>query len=189
MRTIVPRGARLIPEHARRVFTGIMYDVYHWPQKMYDGKEATFEMLKRVDSVKVVAIKDDKLVLVEERQPTHTRAYAMPGGRHDVESETELACAQRELKEETGMIFKSWKLLTVVQPSDEMEWFIYIFLATDFDHQEQRRLDSGEDIIVRHLTYEEVRKIVPSRSSLAALASVLEQAGSVDGLRDLPAYS
>lgn len=33
MRTVIPRNAKLVPPEAKRVFKGIIYDVYHWQQK------------------------------------------------------------------------------------------------------------------------------------------------------------
>src|SRR5215467_9321922 len=43
MKKLVPEHAILIPEHAERVFQGKIFDVYQWPQKLYDGSTATFE--------------------------------------------------------------------------------------------------------------------------------------------------
>ncbi len=36
-----------------------------------------------------------------------------PGGRVDAEDESELEAAKRELREETGLVFKNWKLVEV----------------------------------------------------------------------------
>jgi len=44
MRNIIPKNARLVPEEAKLVFKGIIYDVYQWEQKMFDGTFSTFEM-------------------------------------------------------------------------------------------------------------------------------------------------
>ena len=48
---VLPKGARLIPPEADRVFRGEIYEVYQWPQKMPDGSVETFEMLRRPDTV------------------------------------------------------------------------------------------------------------------------------------------
>src|SRR5438105_1960514 len=110
MRTIIPADARLIPKQAKKVFTGQIYNVYHWEQPLFDGTTATFEMLGRPDTIQVLAIKDHQLVVLNEEQPNSGRAfYGLPGGRHDVPEETELDAAKREMLEETGMTFKTWK--------------------------------------------------------------------------------
>ena len=69
MRTVVPVNVDLLPAQAQRVFKGVIFDVYQWQQEMFDGTTETFEMLKRPDTVEVIAIKDDKLVVVHEQQP------------------------------------------------------------------------------------------------------------------------
>lgn len=189
MRTIVPKDARLIPPEATRVFKGVIYDIYHWPQKMFDGSTATFEMLKRKDTVKVLAVKNDKLVFLEEQQPSYGKpTWVMPGGRHDVEEETELQCAQRELHEETGMVFNSWKLITARQPLDEMDYVVYIFLATDFARQDEAHIDGGERITVHELPFDDAAKIEPGHPSLNLAIDLLREVGSLEGLLALPEY-
>lgn len=51
---IVPTDAILIPDSARRVFKGIIYDVYHWQQELHDGSATTFEMLRRTDTMSAI---------------------------------------------------------------------------------------------------------------------------------------
>ncbi|HEX7259978.1 MAG TPA: NUDIX hydrolase, partial [Candidatus Saccharimonadia bacterium] len=105
MREVIPPNAKLLPPNANRVFKGQIYDVYQWEQELFDGSTGTFEMLKRPDTVKVLAVKDGKIVVLEEEQPYHGTFFDVPGGRHDDASETELQAMQRELREETGMSF------------------------------------------------------------------------------------
>lgn len=190
MRTIFPHGphVRLIPKEAKRVFKGIMYDVYHWPQKLYDGSTATFEMLWRQDSVKVIAIKDGKIIVLDEEQPGIPRNLALPGGRHDIESETELECAKREVKEETGLTFKNWKLIDVKQLSIEIDWCLYIYVASEPLEQQDVHLDAGEDITMHTLTYDEVTRLDPSYRTFAHAIELIKKAGSIDGLLALPEY-
>jgi hypothetical protein len=61
VRAVVPKNAKVIPKQAQRVFKGQIFDVYQWPQKLFDGSTQTFEMLKRPDTLTVLAIKNDKL--------------------------------------------------------------------------------------------------------------------------------
>lgn len=190
MRTIFPHGpnVRFIPKEAKRVFKGIMYDVYHWPQKLYDGSTATFEMLWRQDSVKVIAIKDGKIIVLDEEQPGIPRNLALPGGRHDVEHETELECAQREVKEETGLTFKNWKLIDAKQLSIEIDWCLYLFVASEPIEQYEVHRDAGEKMSVHSMTYEEVINIDASYRTLAHAIELIRQAGSIDGILALPEY-
>jgi 8-oxo-dGTP pyrophosphatase MutT (NUDIX family) len=150
----------LIPKNAKRVFQGVIYDVYQWPQKMFDGSIETFEMLKRPDTVIVFAIKDDKLVILRQQQPHTTEFYGLPCGRHDDSDETELEAAKRELLEETGMTFRNWRLVWATQPVSKIDWCLYWFLATDFIDQTEQTLDAGEKISIQEMALDEVRGLI-----------------------------
>lgn len=46
-------------------------------------------MLKRPDTVKTIAVKDDQIAVLEQEQPGRTPFVSLPGGRHDIENENE----------------------------------------------------------------------------------------------------
>jgi 8-oxo-dGTP pyrophosphatase MutT (NUDIX family) len=189
MRTILPAKHRLVPKHAKKVFTGNIFDVYQWEQELFDGSKATFEMLKRPDTIQVLAVKDHKLVLLREEQPSMGPAYySLPGGRHDVEAETELDAAKRELREETGMIFSDWRLIEIEQPHTKIDWFIYYFLASGYESQGDVHLDPGEKIEVLEADYDEILKLGRNEDLHHLPVRLLEQAKSIDGLTKLPQY-
>jgi ADP-ribose pyrophosphatase len=189
MRNVIPHNAHLIPKEAKRVFKGIIFDVYQWQQKMYDGSTRTFEMLRRPDTIKVLGIKDGKIIILDEEQPHYGREYTLPGGRNDVEGEDELACAKREMLEETGMTFKTWKLIDAYQRQHKIETFIYIFLATDFVTQGKSQVDGGEDITVKLVSFEECLAHSKSDEGAYLPRDLLEKAGSIEGLLRLPEYT
>ncbi len=163
MKKIVPVSAILVPDSATRVFSGQIFDVYQWPQEMFDGSIKTFEMLRRPDTVQSIAVKDNKLVLIEDQQPGRPLQIHIPGDRADESDASWLHAAKRELREETGMIFKSWRHLTADQPAAKIEWFTPIFLATDFEVQEDQELDKdGERIKVRLEDFKTVRDLTLS---------------------------
>lgn len=186
MKRILPKSAVLVPEHAERVFKGQIYDVYQWQQEMFDGSFETFEMLKRPDTLDVIAVKDDKIVILEEEQPGLPPFYGLPGGRHDVAGETEVQAAQRELLEETGMIFREWCLLEVAQPQRKIERFMYIFLATGFESREEPQLDPGEKMSVTLREFDEVLALADNPKTRFLPKELLQKAGSLQGLLDLP---
>lgn len=187
MRTVVPVNADLMPGKAKKVFEGVIFDVYQWPQEMFDGSIETFEMLKRPDTVEVIAIKDGKLVVVHEQQPGTKEFYDIPAGRHDVDSETELRAAQRELLEETGLSFKNWKLVAVSHPAHKIDWLVYTFVATDFEEQVTPKMDVGEKIQVEYLTLEEFKSL-GVKQRLRYYSDILKQADSLESLMALPEF-
>ena len=99
MKKIVPSGTNLIPSNAERVFEGKIFDVYQWRQEMFDGSFATYENLRRPDTVLVIAIDDGKIIINDSNQPHRGRKYELPGGRVDAKDESILAAAKREMLE------------------------------------------------------------------------------------------
>lgn len=188
MRTIIPNNAKLIPENAKRVFKGQIFDVYQWQQKMFDGTTETFEMLKRPDTIKIIAIKDKKIVITDEQQPDHKSFLDLPGGRHDVDSETELDAAKREVLEETGMAFKSWKLVKVEQPHTKIDWFVYLFVATDFESQQDQKLDAGEKIEVKSMSFDEVKELLGNPKARYLPKELIESCQNIEDLINTSEY-
>jgi ADP-ribose pyrophosphatase len=188
MRTVIPPAAHPIPAAAQRVFQGKIFAVYQWPQTLFDGTTATFEMLKRPDTVVVLPIKDEKLVVIKERQPgSGPAAYGLPGGRHDVEAETELEAAQREVREETGLGFKSWKLLQVWQPHTKIDWLVYLFVAYDYSDQVPQVLDAGEEVTVELVDLEQARALA-DQGGTDMPKDLLHQVQALSELPMLPQY-
>lgn len=186
MRRYIPPTAKQIPKQAECKFRGEIFDVYQWPQEMFDGSMATFEMLKRDDTVTVVAVKDDRVIITYQTQPNQDWFYDFPGGRHDHEDEDELAAAKRELREETGMVFRDWKLVEVKQPFAKIDWLIYTFVAMDFEKQVAQKLDAGEKIEVLELTLEELREYAKKPNAKHIMPKFLQGIKSLDELRKLP---
>src|SRR5690349_4645364 len=123
----VPEHSILVPADATRVFSGIMFSVYQWPQRMYDGTTKTFEMAKTFDYVQIVAVKDGKVGIIRDEQPYRGMHVHFPGGRADHHGESLLDAAKREMREETGLSFKNWRMVAVYQPSPIAEQFAVWF--------------------------------------------------------------
>lgn len=187
MKKVVPVNAHLIPDGAEQVFRGTIFDVYHWQQQMFDGSFETFEMLKRVDTLKVLAVVDGKLVILEEEQPKFGTFIDIPGGRHDHEQETNLDAAKREMVEETGMTFGRWRLIDVEQPMGKAEWFCYLYLAYDLESQVDSVLDAGEKISVNMMSIDEYRELRKD-PKLRWWPEILDEVGSIEELLNLPEY-
>lgn len=190
MKKIIPAEAVLIPDHAERVFKGVIFDVYQWPQEMFDGSEATFEMLKRPDTVSSICVVDGKVLVLNEEQPNLGKRRNFPGGRVDPTDKSIVAATQREVLEETGYSFKNWRVIKVWQPHGKFEWFIYLVLAWDGEKHAEPHLDAGEKIIVEQLPFEELKHLVMTRAGyLSEALEIFENLNSLDELLALPEFT
>lgn len=174
-----------IPADAERVFQGIFFDIYHWQQELFNGKFTTFEMAKKLDAVSVLAIKHDKIIMLHEEQPRRKPFWATPGGHMERYDSSPLVAAQRELLEETGMTFKTWRLVAIEYIGNtKLEWNAFRFVATDFVSQVEARPEAGERIVVHELDYETARN--HSIENPFASQSVFARTHSLEDILRLP---
>jgi ADP-ribose pyrophosphatase len=188
MKKVITENAILVPENATKLFSGVIFDVYQWEQELFDGSHTTFEMLKRTDTVSTICIVDDKLVVLDEKQPLVLQRKSFPGGRVDHEDDSILAAAKREVLEETGYTFSKYKLIRVNQPSIEIEWFVYLLVAWDVEGKTEPSPDSGEDIKLSLIAFEEVKDMVMEDKHLGHNRDIFEKVNSIVELLNLPDY-
>ncbi|MFO0703888.1 MAG: NUDIX hydrolase [Patescibacteria group bacterium] len=151
-----------IPENAKLVFKGQIFDVYQWEQEMFDGSKEIFEMLKRPDTVQVLAVTEDKkIIMLDEEQPGRNRFVGLPGGRMD-EGEDPVTAAKRELLEETGYAGNDWKLIRENGTHGKIDWVIYHFVVKGCRKISAPKLDVGEKINMKLVSFDEFLQIVGS---------------------------
>lgn len=125
--------------------------------RLPDGRHAVREFVVHPGAVMVIALFDDGRVLLERqyRYPMGRAMIEFPAGKLDA-GESVLACAQRELREETGYRAREWARAGVLHPtisySDE---FIDIWFARGLSAGE-RSLDEGEFLDVLSATPQEL---------------------------------
>lgn len=149
------------PKKAKCVFRGVIFDVYQWQQKMFDGKYETYEALSRPDTVQVIATQGNKILISKESQPVRGSFYTLFGGKQE-KNETPLAGAKRELLEETGMVSDDWELVWKYCPSSKIMWKVHIFVARNVKKVQEQQLDSGERIEVKSLSFSQFFDIATS---------------------------
>jgi ADP-ribose pyrophosphatase len=133
------------PVSREQLLKGRFLHVVRDTVRLPDGGEATREFVLHPGAVAVVPLLDDgRLVL--ERQYRHATGKVMieiPAGKLDP-GEGALACAQRELLEETGYAAREWAFAFTMYPtvaySDEA---IGIWFARGLEHR-GAQLDEGE---------------------------------------------
>ena len=149
-----PVSKQPIPEHAHKVFSGVMFDVYQWQQEQFDGSTTVFEKLARPDTVVVFAVTEDQqIVLTKQEQPGKEPFIGAAGGRVD-KGETPLAAAKRELIEETGYEAQEYTLWDARHPTSKIDWVVYTFIATGAKKVSEITLDAGEKISLQIVDFD-----------------------------------
>ncbi|MEK7571963.1 MAG: NUDIX domain-containing protein [Patescibacteria group bacterium] len=150
-----------VPEEAKKVFAGKIFDVYHWEQEMFDGSHETFEMLKRPNTIEIIAAQGDKILLSKQSQPNHHNYYSLFGGRGEPDEAPETT-AKRELLEESGLQSNDWELLKVFEPYHKIDWQIFLYVARNCKKVAEQQLDAGEKIETIEMSFEEFVELVIS---------------------------
>jgi ADP-ribose pyrophosphatase len=194
MKKVIPKDGVLVPDQAELAFRGMIFDVYQWPQKLFDGSEHRFEMLKRTDTVNVICVVDGKILVIDDEQPHLGSRRSLPGGRVDDTDRDALSAAKREILEETGYSFDNWRLVKAAQPYRKIEWFVYTFLAWDAAGRQEPALDPGEKIKVHELSFEDMKAEVVGdpgsspQSYLGESRDIFAAVEGIDGLLALPEF-
>lgn len=133
------------PVASQEILKGHFLQVRRDTVRLPDGKDTTREYVIHPGAVMVVAQLDDGRLVLERqyRYPVHAVMIEFPAGKLDA-GEGSLACAQRELLEETGYTAREWARAGVLHPviSYSTE-FIDIWFARGLIAGE-RNLDAGE---------------------------------------------
>lgn len=143
------------------VFEGRLLKVYRDEVRLPDGSTGAREYVKHPGAVVVIPVLTDGRLVFERqfRYPVGRAFLELPAGKIDP-GEDILACARRELQEETGYVTENWRYLGVMHPcigySNER---IEIFLAQGLEHV-GHAWDEGEFLEILTLSLEEARAAV-----------------------------
>lgn len=141
-----------IPDSAKKVFTGVIYDVYQREQKLFDGRITIFEKAKRSWSVSIIPIKDHKILLAKERQPwMDLPKWSMLWWRVEINESYEEA-AKRELLEESGLRTDDIELLLDENIDQKLLWKRSYFIARNVNQVSEISLDWWEEITLEWIT-------------------------------------
>jgi 8-oxo-dGDP phosphatase len=140
---------------AETAFSGAVWDVARESFRMAEGGELLVrEFVQHPGAVAVVALDDagdgpGRVRLIRQyRHPVREELWEIPAGLLDVEGESLLAAAQRELAEETDLVAGRWDVLVdfYTTPGSSTEG-IRVYLARDLSPvpEDQRHDRTGEE--------------------------------------------
>ena len=147
------------------VFEGNFLQIQRDNVRLPNGKTASREFVRHPGAVVVLPVFEDGTVLLERqfRYPIRSAVLEFPAGKIDA-GEDILACAKRELQEETGYTARNWQYVcrfhNALGYSDE---FLDIFLARDLTAGENN-LDEEEFIETMKVSVDDLLEWVQSGS-------------------------
>jgi ADP-ribose pyrophosphatase len=140
-----------------------------------DGSEVEREVVEHPGSVAVLAHDEEFAYLVAQPREAveEDELLEIPAGTLDVEGESELECAQRELAEEAELRAEEWSLLHVVYPSPGfLSEKVTIFEATGLSPASGER-DDDEEIEVVRLDLAELDTALPQIRDATTVIALL----------------
>jgi 8-oxo-dGTP pyrophosphatase MutT (NUDIX family) len=146
-------------------------DVIRFP----DGAEARYTVLVNPDSAFIVPYfaNGDTVLVRQWRHAWDESSWEVPAGTFDGDEEP-LACARRELAEETGLVAERYTSLGVVHGAAFLTGRAHLFLAQSITESERSPETYEQDMEVLRLPFTEALE--------AALAGTIGHSGSVTAL-------
>jgi 8-oxo-dGTP pyrophosphatase MutT (NUDIX family) len=132
-------------------FSGSVFDVRTDAVRMPDGSVANRDVIAHPGAVAILALDPaDNVVMVRQyRHPVGHLLLELPAGLLDVDGESALTGARRELFEEAALTAGHWQVLLDLYPSSGMsDEAIRVYLARDLaDIDEQERFSPEHEEI------------------------------------------
>ncbi len=158
------------------IFQGRVFAIRRDKVQLGDGRQTHYDVIEHHGSVVVLPVDEaGNLVLVRQyRHAIGQELLELPAGTLDHPGESPLACAQREIREETGLAAQTWQALGsfYLVPGYSTEK-MHVFLATDL-YPSPLQPDEYEFLQVERIPLGEIwqrvaRGDLPDAKSLAAL--------------------
>lgn len=147
------------------IFKGKVIELQVQTVALPNGKQAKREIIRHHGAVGVIAIYQDKLVLVRQwRAPLNQVTLEIPAGKIELDETDVQTVAVRELNEETGLKATSLEQVAsfYTSPGFADEKMTLFFADKLQPLSEKRPLDDDEFLNVVYLTAEQVQQAITS---------------------------
>ena len=145
----------------KKLFRGKNFDVSSYEFSI-SGKKVQHEIIEQSSVSAILAIEDDKIIMVKQFRYPHKEALEIPAGTIN-KNETSLNCAKRELLEETGYSAINLKYLTRYYPVQGYNLqYIDCFVATKLKKISELKLDDGEFVTVEKIPLKKIISMIKS---------------------------
>ncbi len=178
-----------------RAFEGKVWDIRREVFDLGDGVEITREFVDHPGAVAVLAMDERERVLLikQYRHPVRYRDWELPAGLLDLDGESPLAAAQRELAEEADVVADQWDLLSefMTSPGGSNE-VIRVYLARGVSAAPDvfERTEEEAEIELRWVHLDDAVEAVLARdlqNAILAIAVLSAAAGRARGWQNLGA--
>lgn len=153
-------------------FEGQTFQIISQPWN-FGGKIQTLERARRSPGVRLIIVKDNKLLLTKEyRMELNGYDYRLPGGKvfdslkeynEALDSGKDMLeyaaeAAKKECIEETGLVAKKIKHFQTTQAGQTIVWDLYYFIVEDFEEKGQSP-EFDEEIYPEWKTFGEIKEL------------------------------
>jgi len=131
-----------------------------------DGSEGIFGVVDKADFVLVIPIDDDGFFLVEQfRYPVGGRFWEFPQGAWEEQpGVAPEEVARGELLEETGITARSLEYVGhLYEAYGYSTQGFHVFVATDLERGQQERSAEEQDLVTRHVSFADFKRMVQSQ--------------------------
>ena len=145
----------------KKLYQGKAFDVSLYNFSIGD-KTVNHEIIEQNNAAAILALENDKVILVKQFRYPHKKVLEIPAGIID-KNETSEECAKREFLEETG--YEAKKMTHLIRYYPFLGYnlqHIDCFLATNIKKISEQKLDDDESIIIEKIPISKLIQMIKS---------------------------